>query len=78
LQQAFTSGESLLQASKLGQEVGVRTNLDVLNAQQQLFATRRDLYQAQYNYLLSQLRLKQAAGALGEADLSKVNQTLHP
>jgi len=77
LQQALTSSESVLEASKLGQEVGVRTNLDVLNAQQQLFSTRRDLYQAQYNYLLSQLLLKQAVGALGEEDLSKVNQALH-
>ncbi|PJC05901.1 MAG: channel protein TolC, partial [Gallionellales bacterium CG_4_9_14_0_8_um_filter_55_61] len=54
----------------------VRTNLDVLNAQQQLYSTRRDLYQAEYNYLLSQLRLKAAVGTLGEADLSKVNQAL--
>ena len=77
LQQALASGESVLEASKLGHEVGVRTNLDVLNAQQQLFSTRRDLYQAQYNYLLSQLRLKQAAGSLGEEDLSKTNQALH-
>jgi outer membrane protein len=77
LQQALTSSESVLEASKLGQEVGVRTNLDVLNAQQQLFSTRRDLYQAQYDYLLSQLRLKQAVGSLGEEDLSKVNQALH-
>jgi len=76
LQQALTSSTSLLDASKLGQEVGVRTNLDVLNAQQQLYATRRDLYQAEYNYLLSQLRLKAAVGTLGEADLSKVNQAL--
>jgi outer membrane protein len=77
LQQALTSSVSVLEASKLGHEVGVRTNLDVLNAQQQLFSTRRDLYQAQYNYLLSQLLLKQAVGALGEEDLSKVNQALH-
>jgi outer membrane protein len=77
LQQALTSSISVLDASKLGQEVGVRTNLDVLNAQQQLFSTRRDLYQAQYNYLLSELRLKQAVGSLGEEDLSKVNQELH-
>ena len=77
LQQALTSSESLLEASKLGQEVGVRTNLDVLNAQQQLYSTRRDLYQAQYAYLLSQLRLKAAVGTLGEEDLSKVNLTLH-
>lgn len=77
LQQALKSSESLLDASKLGQEVGVRTNLDVLNAQQQLFSTRRDLYQAQYNYLVSQLRLKAAAGNLAEADLNRVNQSLH-
>jgi outer membrane protein len=49
----------------------------VLNAQQQLYATRRDLYQSQYNYLLSQLRLKASVGALGEADLMKVNQALN-
>jgi outer membrane protein len=77
LQQALTSSESVLEASKLGQEVGVRTNLDVLNAQQQLYATRRDLYQAEYSYLLSQLRLKAAVGALGEEDLSLINQALY-
>lgn len=77
LQQALTSSESVLEASKLGQEVGVRTNLDVLNAQQQLYSTRRDLYQAEYNYLISQLRLKAAVGALGEEGLSKVNQALY-
>ncbi len=77
LQQALTSSESVLEASKLGQEVGVRTNLDVLNAQQQLYATRRDLYQAEYNYLISQLRLKAAAGTLSESDLANVNQALH-
>ncbi|MDD2720624.1 MAG: TolC family outer membrane protein [Gallionella sp.] len=77
LQQALTSSESLLEASKLGQEVGVRTNLDVLNAQQQLYSTRRDLYQAEYNYLLSHLRLKSAVGALNEAELTKVNQALN-
>jgi outer membrane protein len=77
LQQALISSESVLEASKLGQEVGVRTNLDVLNAQQQLYSTRRDLYQAQYNYLTSQLRLEQAVGSLGENELSKVNQALY-
>jgi outer membrane protein len=77
LQQALTSSQSALDASKLGHEVGVRTNLDVLNAQQQLYSTRRDLYQAQYNYLLSELRLKQAVGSLGEEELAKVNQALH-
>lgn len=77
LQQALKSSQSLLEASKLGQEVGVRTSLDVLNAQQQLYATRRDLFQAKYNYLVSYLRLKAAAGNLQEADLERVNQALH-
>ena len=77
LQQALTSSELLLQSSKLGKEVGVRTNLDVLNAQQQLFSTRRDLYQAQYNYLLSQLRLRAATGGLSEESLAQVNQALY-
>jgi outer membrane protein len=77
LQQALKSSESLLEASKLGQQVGVRTSLDVLNAQQQMYSTRRDLYQAQYNYLVSQLRLKAAAGTLAEADLGRVNMALH-
>lgn len=77
LQQALKSSESLLEASKLGQEVGVRTNLDVLNAQQQLYSTRRDLYQAEYNYLISQLQLKAAAGTLVEDDLARVNKALY-
>lgn len=77
LQQALKSSTSLLDASKLGQEVGVRTNLDVLNAQQQLYATRRDLYQAEYNFLMSRLRLKAAAGDLSEEDLAAVNQALY-
>jgi outer membrane protein len=76
LQQAVKSSESLLASSKLGQEVGVRTNLDVLNAQQQLYSARRDLYQSEYNYLLSQLQLKAAAGTLAEADVAAVNHSL--
>ena len=77
LQAALKSSESLLESSKLGQEVGVRTNLDVLNAQQQLYSTRRDLYQAEYNYLMSQLQLKAAAGMIAEEDLTAVNRALY-
>ncbi len=76
LQQALKSSESLLEASKLGQSVGVRTNIDVLNAQQQLYSTRRDLYQTEYNYLLSRLRLKAAVGTLLEDDVNGINQAL--
>jgi len=77
LQQALKSSESLLEASRLGYEVGVRTNLDVLNAQQQLYSTRRDLYLAEYNYLISRLQLDAAVGMLDEEDLGRVNQVLH-
>lgn len=77
LEQALKSSEKLLEASKLGQEVGVRTNLDVLNAQQQLYSTRRDLSQAKYNYLISRLKLKAATGSLAEDELTVVNQALH-
>ena len=77
LEQALKSSEKLLEASKLGQEVGVRTNLDVLNAQQQLYSTRRDLSQAKYNYLISRLKLKAATGSLAEDELVVVNQSLH-
>lgn len=77
LQQALVSSESVLEASKLGQEVGVRTNLDVLNAQQQLYTTRRDLLQAEYAYLMSQLRLQAAVGGLDESDLNEINQMFY-
>jgi outer membrane protein len=50
--------------------------VDVLNAQQQVFQTRRDLQQARYNYLLYGLRLKAAAGLLQEADVEEVNRAL--
>jgi outer membrane protein len=73
LEAALVSSQSSLDSTRLGQEVGVRTQVDVLNAQQQLSQTRRDLAQAKYNYILSLLRLKAAAGALTERDVSLVN-----
>lgn len=76
LEQALVSSQSSLDSTKLGLEVGVRTNVDVLNAQQQLFGAKRDLYKARYNYLLSRLQLKSAAGTLAEDDLLQVNQWL--
>ena len=73
LEAALVSSQSSLDSTRLGQEVGVRTLIDVLNAQQQLSQTRRDLAQAKYNYILSLLRLKAAAGQLTEQDLVYVN-----
>src|SRR6185503_10478351 len=76
LEAALVSSQSSLDSTRLGQEVGVRTQVDVLNAQQQLSQTRRDLAQAKYNYILALLRLKSAAGVLTEQDVSIVNDWL--
>jgi outer membrane protein len=76
LRQAVGSTELQLESTKLGQEVGVRTAVDVLNAEQQLAAAKRDLAQAIYNTVLSQLKLKAAVGKLAEADLKDVNTFL--
>ncbi len=78
LEQALVSSQSALDSNKLGYEVGVRINIDVLNAQQQLFSTRRDLAVARYNTITNQLRLKAAAGSLREEDLEEVNRALAP
>jgi outer membrane protein len=76
LEQALISSQSALDSNKLGYEVGVRINIDVLNAQQQLFSTKRDLSRARYDTLLNGLKLKAAAGTLGEDDLEAVNRLL--
>ena len=78
LEQALTSSQSALDSNRLGYEVGVRINIDVLNAQQQLFSTRRDLALARYNAILNQLRLKAAAGTLRDEDLEEANRALQP
>lgn len=76
LRAAQVSSQSSLDANKLGYEVGVRINIDVLNAQQQLYVTRRDLARARYDTLLAQLRLKAAAGQLAEPEIEAVNALL--
>jgi F0F1-type ATP synthase gamma subunit len=76
LEAAETSSKLALEANRLGYDVGVRINIDVLNAQQQLYSTRRDLAKARYETLLAGLKLKAAAGALGEADLAELNALL--
>jgi outer membrane protein len=76
LESAVVSTQSQLSSTRLGQEVGVRTQVDVLNAQQLLFSARRDLAQSKYNYILSLLRLEAAIGELTEDDLAAVNQWL--
>ena len=76
LEAAETSSNSALESNRLGYEVGVRINIDVLNAQQQLYSTRRDLAKARYDTLVNGLRLKAAVGTLSEADIAELNRLL--
>ncbi|MDM7480984.1 MAG: TolC family outer membrane protein [Halomonas sp.] len=69
LQQAVRSSEVAMEAARIGLEVGYRTSVDVLNAQQQFFAARRDLLQQSYTFVLQRLRLKAAIGALTTEDI---------
>jgi outer membrane protein len=76
LEAAEVSSQSALESNRLGYQVGVRINIDVLNAQQQLYSTQRDLSKARYDTIVNGLRLKSAAGTLKEDDLMQVNSML--
>lgn len=76
LQAAEVSSQSALESNKLGYQVGVRINIDVLNAQRQLYSTQRDLAKARYDTIMNGLRLKAAAGTLRDDDLAPVNALL--
>ena len=78
LRAALVSSQSALESNKLGYEVGVRINIDVLNAENQVYVTKRDLAKATFDTLMAQLRLKAATGALGEEDVAQVNALLDP
>ncbi len=74
--QAVLSNTTAQEASAAGLEVGTRTAVDVLNAQQQLYLAERTYYQSRYDYLLAVLRLKSAAGKLNEQDLAEIDRLL--
>lgn len=74
---AEVSSQTSLDSTKLGLDVGVRVNIDVLNAQQQLYTTRQDLAKARYDAIMQGLRLKFASASLSEDDLVQVNGLLH-
>jgi len=76
LEAALVSSRSALDSNKLGYEVGVRINIDVLNAQQQVFSTLRDLSRARYDTILNGLRLKAASGTLTDGDVEDINRLL--
>jgi outer membrane protein len=76
LNSAVESGESAVKGNRAGYHLGIRINLDVLNAEQQLYAAKKDLAKARYDTLLQGLKLKAAAGNLEEADLLGINDFL--
>ncbi len=76
LESAEVSAKTQLDSTRLGYQVGVRINLDVLNANTQLFNTQRDLKKARYDFLVSGLKLKAAAGDLQDEDVQTVNALL--
>lgn len=78
LEAAEASSQAALDANKLGYQVGVRINIDVLNSQSQLYQTKRDLAKARYDVLVGQLKLRQAAGVLKADDVASINALLAP
>ena len=75
--QALISAESALEATQAGFEVGTRTIVDVLIAEQRYYQAQRDNSNARHTYIVDHLRLKAAAGVLSADDLSAVNQILN-
>ena len=76
LEAAESSSQLALDATQLGYKVGVRVNIDVLNAQAQLYSTQAQLAQARYNVVMAGLKLRQASGRLSAEDIAAVNQLL--
>ena len=76
LEAAEVSSQSALDANKLGYQVGVRINIDVLNSQSQLFDTKAKLAKARYDVLVGGLKLRQATGVLKADDLKPINALL--
>jgi len=76
LEAAERSSKLALDATVQGYQVGVKVNLDVLNAQSQLYSTQRDLAAARYGYLMATLQLRQAAGTLTANDLQGIDAML--
>jgi outer membrane protein len=73
---ALSSSESALKANRRGYELGIRVNIDVLNAQSQVFDTKQKLLKARFDTLVSQLKLKASTGSLSENDLADINELL--
>jgi outer membrane protein len=73
---AVVSSKSSLDSNRLGYQVGIKINMDVLNAQSQLAATSQSLAKARYDTIMNQIKLKQAVGALSIKDVEEINRLL--
>jgi len=76
LESAEISAKTQVDSTRLGYQVGMRTNLDILNANTQLFNTQRDLKKARYDFLVNGLKLKAASGSLADEDVATVSALL--
>lgn len=76
LEQSLRSTRTALEATTLGRDVGTRTELDVLDAQQRVYGAQLELAQARHDYVLGRVRLASAAGALAQADLEALDELL--
>ena len=75
---AEASSQSALESNQLGYRVGVKVNIDVLNAQSQLYSTKAQLSKARYDVLVGELKLRQSVGTLAMDDLQPINAQLAP
>ncbi|WP_434579565.1 TolC family outer membrane protein [Pseudomonas sp. Z5-35] len=76
--QSIISNQSAVEATEIGYQVGTRNIVDVLDAQRQLYTSVRNYNNARYDYILDNLRLKQAAGTLSPEDLQALSRYLKP
>lgn len=78
LEQAMRSSTQLLDSTRKSVQAGVRSQLDVLNAEQQLATTQRDLVQARYMYLISRLRLYSLSGQDPLQNMQEISSAFAP
>ncbi|WP_225907145.1 TolC family outer membrane protein [Methyloradius palustris] len=76
LESAVDSSESAVEGNKQGYKFGIHINIDILNAERQLYTAKRDLIKARYDTLIQGLKLKASVGTLTEADVAGINQLL--
>jgi protease secretion system outer membrane protein len=75
-QQSVKSNEIAVIGTQKGFEVGIRSNVEVLNAQEKLYAAKRDLARERYQLIFNKIQLKQSSGSLTNADIQETSNLL--